>query len=549
MISEGKEYSLLTVPWIGCIDSRAEPCQVSIREVFDGSVDVRAIQGESAAQDYAVLRLLLAIYWRAHQREVKVPSGEVFDMAAWFDRQVDGLEAGRPDDIVLSYLDEFTERFDLLHPTMPFMQVAELHTQKGSYSMIRRIIPEAEADYFTMRTGRGRESLSLPEAARWLVYTQAYDYSGIKSGAVGDRRAKGGKGYPIGTGWAGMTGGTVIVGDNLRWTVLLNTTESALLNPDDRPVWERDPDTAEERRNPHPAGPSDLATWQSRRIRLHVDGDRAHGVLVSNGDKIPDAGANVFGDPMTPYRYSKNKSKREKTVHYPKYYDANRTMWRSLEPLIVLGGDPGVPGETAPRRPETLDQLTKLDEEGSTVPRLVDLQLVSVEYGPQSSSVASEVTSRLSIPAQLLRQDAGLARRVLLDTATATSQAAGALGSFAGQLLVAAGGEYAFQPGPTDSLLTILEPRFADWLRKIDVNDLEQHATRWQHHVRTAVIEDAQTQLRGAGPKALVGREVDRSDDGRGRISSAGTAYRWLLRKLDEALPLTRTEQPQEVGK
>lgn len=548
MTGEEKRYSLLTEPWIACIGSQAEPCLVSIRDIFAGSAAVRAVQGESAAQDYAVLRLLLAIFWRAHQRDVTVAAGDVFDMGEWFNQQVDVVDAGRADDVVLRYLDEYADRFDLLHPKTPFMQVADLQTQKRSYSEIRRIVPEAEADYFTMRTGRGRESLSLPEAARWLVYTQAYDYSGIKSGAVGDPRVKGGRGYPIGTGWSGMTGGTVIVGGDLRRTLLLNTTDSALLNPEDRPVWERDADTAEERRNPYPAGPSDLATWQSRRIRLHVDGDRAHGVLVSNGDKIPDAGANVFGDPMTPYRYSKNKSKRDRTVHYPKYYDANRTMWRSLEPLIVLGGDPGIPGETAPRRPETLDQLTKLDEKGCDVPGLVDLQLVSIEYGPQASSVASEVTSRLGIPARLLSPEAGLARRVLLDTATATSQAAGSLGSFAGQLLVAAGGEYAFQPDPTDRLLTALEPRFADWLRELEVSDMEQHVTRWQRAVRDAVVEDARTLLRGAGPKALAGREVDRNDDGRGRISSAGTAYRWLLRKLDEALPLTRTEQPQEVG-
>jgi CRISPR system Cascade subunit CasA len=549
MNTADREYSLLAERWISCMNSQGQPGRVSIREVFDGSVEVRAIQGESAAQDYAVFRLLLAIYWRAHQREVKVPARESFDMGAWFDRQSEALDTGRADDTVLHYLDEYAERFDLLHQTMPFMQVADLHTEKGTYSEIRRIVPEAEADYFTMRTGRGRETLSLPEAARWLVYTQAYDYSGIKSGAVGDRRVKGGKGYPIGTGWSGMTGGTVIVGADLRRTLLLNTTESALLTATDHPVWERDPDTAEERSNPYPAGPSDLATWQSRRIRLHVDGDRAYGVLVSNGDKIPDAGANAFGDPMTPYRYSKNKSKRDRQVYYPKYYDADRTMWRSLEPLIVLGGDPGIPGETAPRRPENIDQLAKLDEAGSDVPDLVDLQLVSVEYGPQASSVASEVTSRLGVPAELLREDAGMARRVLLDTATATSQAAGALGSFAGQLLVAAGGEYAFQPDPTDRMLTALEPRFANWLRKLEVSNLEDRVTRWQRDVREAVLEDARTLLRGAGPKALAGREVDRSDDGRGRISSAGTAYRWLLRKLDEALPLTRTEQPQEVGK
>ncbi|NYN06610.1 type I-E CRISPR-associated protein Cse1/CasA, partial [Salmonella enterica subsp. enterica serovar Typhimurium] len=74
----------------------------------------------------------------------------------------------------------------------------------------------------------GRSKLSFAEAARWLVHTQAYDYSGIKPGVEGDPRVKGGKGYPIGTGWSGMTGGTVIRGTTLLETLLLNSTPEAI---------------------------------------------------------------------------------------------------------------------------------------------------------------------------------------------------------------------------------------------------------------------------------------------------------------------------------
>ena len=147
-----------------------------------------------------------------------------------------------------------------------------------------------------MRAGNARDSLSYGEAARWLVYAQAYDYSGIKSGAVGDSRVKGGKGYPIGTGWTGMTGGVLVVGENLLDTLILNTCSSALTNSQDRPVWERQPDGPDTREkvgeNAYPQGPSDLLTWQSRRIRLHP-------VSVLNQQVQEESGYLLSGDILT----------------------------------------------------------------------------------------------------------------------------------------------------------------------------------------------------------------------------------------------------------
>ena len=68
----------------------------------------------------------------------------------------------------------------------------------------------------------GISSISVAEAAQMVVHVMAYDYSGIKSGAVGDPRVKGGKGYPTGIGWAGWLGGTLLKGANLKETLLLN---------------------------------------------------------------------------------------------------------------------------------------------------------------------------------------------------------------------------------------------------------------------------------------------------------------------------------------
>ncbi|WP_313770408.1 type I-E CRISPR-associated protein Cse1/CasA [Corynebacterium anserum] len=406
-------FSLLDDPWIQIVDSDDELKLVGIRDIFTGEVKAVRLQGESPAQDYAVMRLLLAIFWRSHSDEARVMPGKTFNFADWFARTRKRLLSKGADKAVLEYLDKYSDRFELFDSTAPFMQVAGLHVKSGEAKHITTIVPESQSDYFSMRAGRARDTLTFAEAARWLVYVQAYDYSGIKSGAVGDTRVKGGRGYPIGTGWTGMTGGTLVMGGNLLDTLILNTVQESLTNPDDRPVWERVADGPDVRSSKgeknEPQGPADLATWQSRRVLLHNDGDKVVGVVVCNGDKIPDAGANVLADPMTPYRYSSNKSKKNLDVYYPRPYDVERTMWRSLDSLVVAETDGGFSGkEKAPKRPGILSNLAQLSQQIEGLPSVLNVELFSVEYGPQSSSVATTYAARMSLPVVIFDGELGL---------------------------------------------------------------------------------------------------------------------------------------------
>lgn len=511
---------------------------LSLRDVFDGQHPVAEIRGDSPTQDYALLRLLLAIFWMAHRPESDTGHGGVFDMEEWADDAWDAAQSGAPDASVLTYLERFAPRFDLLHPSTPFMQTAQLRTSKDSQNSVARIVPEAENDYFTMRDGAGRRDLSLAEAARWVVHTQAYDYSGIKSGAVGDSRVKGGKGYPIGQGWTGLTGGTMVVGRTLSESLVLNTTAAALRgSPEDLPPWEREPDGPAERPDPFPQGAVDLLTWQSRRVRLFSADDRVTGVLVCNGDRIPDAGANIMADPMTPYRYSANKSTRQKPVHYPRPHDPDRTVWRSLEPLLSLQGDlPLKKDEKESKRPEVLNSVAALHSTRyGTSRRVVNLRLISTSYGPQASSASTGVDARISVPLALL-QDSPEGRQAVLEAGRATRDVASQLGIFAGQLLQAAGGDYEFRHGPANGLLHDLEPEFTAWIAHLDPAHVPEQLTQWQRQVSTAVRDHAQALLRGAGPRALLGREATVND--RTVLVTAGTAHSRLLRELRKRLPL-----------
>lgn len=548
-------FDLLEQPWIIC-ETGDSTEKLSIRQIFDGSATPIQIRGDSPTQDYAVLRVLLAIFWRAHHSS----AFGSHDWEQWFIAKRKELVDNGKDDVVLEYLNRYRHRFNLFDAEAPFMQVADLDTTKSTRQSVSRILPDAEHDYFTMRTHEGRRSLAFDEGARWLIHAQAYDYSGIKSGAVGDPRVKGGKGYPIGTGWAGMTGGTVIRGRSLLETLLLNTPQEVFSTDsvEDLPVWEREPDTAAQRNDregkiakplaPQPQGAADLATWQSRRIRLFAEENRVVAVLVSNGDPLPDAGKNVFGDPMTPYRFSKNQTKKGQLAFYPKPYDPQRTMWRSLDALLVSESDAGfTKDEHAPKRPENLVNFSRIAKH-ERKKEIADVSIVSMEYGPQSSSVATVITGNIGLPLSLLQDDriSRVHRQYVRDAADATRNAATSLGWFAGQLGVAAGGEYEFDKDVADRLYTVLEPLFIAWLRNLDLERIEEEAVSWQAEIQRQVLEIAAEAVRGAGQKALIGRVIDGEDDRGGHVISAGSLYRQLQYRIGNDLPLLREYEKEE---
>ena len=548
------KFSLLTEPWINCVKVDGSPTTVGLIELFAQGNQIAGLRGDSPVQDYAVLRTLLAIFWRAHQQP-RSSGKRRFSMPSWYQQQTAAIAADEPDTQVIEYLNNHADRFNLFDPVRPFMQVADLHTASGSISPVRRILPDSESTLFSMRAGDDLETLSFAEAARWLITVHAYDYSGIKSGAVGDPRVKGGRGYPIGTGWTGMTGGTFLIGENLRHTLVLNTTESTIRPGDaqsaDLPVWERGVDSAEERQGGviTIGGPADLATWQARRVRLHTDGDLITGVLVSNGDKIPDAGLNVFADPMTPYRYSANKSKASFDAYYPMPYSAERTVWKSIEPLLALESDTpflrgaGTKGKKfkAPQRPAILEQLASYWDSGTVTRSIIPISMVSVTYGNQQSGIDTTSVATLQVPPAALSESNAPMRRAIIDATNSALNAAVELGRFAGNLLVAAGGDYEFQTPVTDAALASLEPDFESWLRTLAASDsdLLERSESWQLHVRGHILSEAQALIRSAGPQALVGRPDPHSLEDPPRIVTAATYLARLRHKLSEILPLT----------
>ncbi|WP_320068178.1 type I-E CRISPR-associated protein Cse1/CasA [Micromonospora sp. RTGN7] len=549
-------FSLIGQPWIPVLDLSGRRRLVSLTELFAQAAELRAVAGELPTQTSAILRLLLAILHRA----VDGPEDERAWQRLW-------QRSDLPANDIAGYLDEYRERFDLLHPATPFYQVAGLHTQKGDVFGLERLIADVpnNAPYLTMRLGPGLARLTQAEAAVWLIHCQAYDTSGIKSGAVGDDRVSGGRGYPIGPASCGSLGLVYLEGRTLRETLLLNlvTLDSNYLrqNPErDSPVWERDPHgpAEEDARERGPHGLLNLYTWQSRRVRLFGDQAGITGVIIANGDRI--AWPNLHQqEPMSGWRRSTNQEKKlgQPLVYLPALHDHTRVLWRGLTSLLPAPTQK--PGAEAPsRRPPAVSQwLARLRVRGLIDDRYrVTARAAGIVYGNQMSVVNEVYHDALTMPVQAF-DSAGPLAVTIVDSAADAEAAITALRRLAVDLCRAGGGHGDRPEDPPAAAgdrtaelgYAELDILFRRWLGNLGATDDPTRARiQWQTWAKGCVGRLGRDLVARSGPQAWAGRYVDQEKK---KHLSSPLADKFFHDALRRALPLAAaTENPpvsQEV--
>lgn len=542
---EDPKFNLVDEPWIPVLLDTGESTELSLHDFYERLYDIRKIQSDSPLTDTAILGMVLVIFARAMFWGSSIQ--EFDDLALW----VRQMKKRSDENIqgILEYLDTLNShnRFWLIGGERPFMQVRDLHTAKGDTKPVSRLILDSESEYFSQRAKATLKSLSFAEAARYLVTLQAYDYSGIKPGAVGDPRVKGGKGYPLGVGWYGATGKVIVHGANMMETLLYCLDYEQLTSESfehDLPVWERlEPDTAAPRAytggsaaaykdEPGPAsGMCEILTWQSRRIRLHHDGERVTSVLVSNGDKWLDR--NTYTDPLTGYRYSSNLSSKTRAVWMPQPHSSERTLWRGAEALLTRL----TPDSEKQNKPAPVIRQLGLGRYFDT-DSVAKVQLVGVEYGTQNSFVENIISDSVQLDLSLLTESGKDAAQMVCENIKATMDIAVALGQFAGNLLKAAGKEYEFQADVTESLLHRMEDVFRQWIvLQRSSENINFQKKEWQDKVRRFVEEEADFLTVNAGPKAMMGT-VKKDSSKNEVLYSAAHARRQFEGHLRKHLPL-----------
>ncbi len=526
MRSDRVAFNLLDEPWIKVRTLDGAVRELSLTDVFTEAHELRGLAGEIPTQDVAVLRLLEAVLLGVTRpRRPRSDDESVELWESWW-------RAGHFPVEVCDYFQTHRERFDLLHDQTPFLQVAGLHTASGGTSGLVKLIADVPDghQYFTTRAGGGLESLSLAEATRWLVHCHAYDPAGIKTGAVDDDRVHAGKGYSMGyPAWAGNLGIILAEGANLFDTLMLNLP-LLLAKVDDVPVWERAalmPGVSTD--HPMPTGPADLFTWPSRRVLLHVKGDRIVDVQISNGDRLGPQ-QQTGNEPMTSWRKSKNQSKGGGDVYMPVTHSPDRRVWQGLAALLVST-------DGASKRAPVLDWLEKLRRAG-VLPedRTVFLRAVGIEYGPQASSIAGALDDGLQAHVAALIDQALV--QMAVDAAARAGTGVVALVNLASNLAVAAGGEPERPRTETFEFgYSLLDRPYRTWLAELDDPvTASLRLEHWGEQARRILLDAGTTLISDAGPAAVIGREVaQRGTDSMQRID-AGLAEIWFRAALSKAL-------------
>lgn len=543
-----EHWNLLDEAWIDVVDHQGVESRVSIRTLLRDASNYRVLAAPLGTVNFAVLRVLLAILYRS------------WDSRKWrnLDSALDHWQEKWDqetllDDDVSDYLATWQDRFNLRDAEHPFLQVAGLHTAKNEWKSLDILFPDVgdAGDLYTMRSGL--TEVDAAEAAQMLVHCMAFDFSGIKSGAVGDDRVKGGKGYPIGIGWCGWLGGTVLEGKDLRETLLLNYLpyrEEA--GTDDLPLWEIDDigsglrDNARYRIDP-PAetgttGQVELLTWPQRRILLKWGGDTVTGVLVTNGDPVGYTTKNSV-ETMTPWRFSDPQTKKAKQLRYmPQTLDAGRTMWRSLGGILPNSAVPkaDIKVDGAKIQVDKAIPAASVHWAGQLVgegilaeDQDIRIRMVSMEYGPQQSSFTGVVEDAITVRSPMLALDNERLRATARRAVEFTDGAADALWKFAKNIAFAVSGNR--DEADTDKIqsefYTRVDTGFRAWLRQLGPDtDREAVLADWARRVRSTATGLADDLLTAQGPAVWSGRW-----DGTRRITGA-VAADWLRKSLSDCL-------------
>ena len=259
-------FNLLDECWIPVIRQDWQRAEISLIELFQTWETVREIQADNPPTTLAIHRFLLAILHRAYQGPKNIDH--------WEEIQQDNGKGA------IAYLEKWRDRFDLFHPERPFMQDAEIPEESSGEVYLAHVLHgNNTSTVFCHEHEWSHSSLSIPEAARLVLRLQNFDTGGRKTGATESAAV-----LPM------MDAANVLVrGDDLCETLLLNLIQydgeekPCVATGDDLPVWERQSQKPKER---IPVGYIDYLTYQWRRVKVFVQGDRVVRVALHPGDRI-----------------------------------------------------------------------------------------------------------------------------------------------------------------------------------------------------------------------------------------------------------------------
>lgn len=368
MTKNTSRYNLVDEPWISILTLDGENKQVSLKELFENAQDYYSLAGETETQNFAILRLLLAITHTVFSRydangniletikvddrmrqveevsEAKYKEHEDLLYNTWYEL----WDRGYFPKIIGKYLDCWHDRFFLFSEENPFYQVTEKSIRsyrlkkegqvptKVFAKQINRTISESEnkTALFSPRSEskNNKNIMTEAELVRWLITFQGYSGTSDKRVYQIAEEKTGSK------GWIYDIGGIYLTGQNLFETLMLNTvidhTEYQYKFKLQSPCWEytdRQMLKYYLEEGPKPDNLAELYTNWSRAIYIspNVDMKKQFSFEIV---KLPEIShIDNFLEPMTLWQFNRDGANRNK--YTPRKHKEHESLWRSFGTL------------------------------------------------------------------------------------------------------------------------------------------------------------------------------------------------------------------------
>lgn len=544
-----REFNLVDETWICVLRKDLQVDTLSLRDVFLHGQEYLDLGGENQPQNFAVLRLLIALAYTIFSRVDE--NGKAMDVAEITDpdeaadeifRRWGALwENGRfPQEPVLQYLEQYHDCFWLFDPERPFGQApgAVRGTQYGASKLIGDISESSnKIRLFSNRSGEEKNTLSYPEAARWLLFVNAFDDTSAKPKQ---------KGLPSpGAGWVGKLGMIQSVGKNLFETILLNLTflkdGEELWSEKANPNWEHLPKEDERTEIPIPDNLAALLTLQSRRLLLERENGRVTGYHLLGGDFFSNNGEDgAFNEQMTVWNEPKELKKQ---FFHPQRISPGRQMWRDFGNYFVKQSSE----ETQKNRhvPGIISWLRSL-QEVDLLPsaETIRFRVVAMQYGDKDFFINDFSSDTLTLYPELLSEQEIGVQETIEQQIAKCDEAARAVNHLFYNIFLAEGGDPEKKSRKGEMLFyqAVDEP-FRKWLLQFrgdllkNSKQLEQAYRNWEQQAKTIAFQIGNAEEQRAGMAAFSGRILEDKKRNTREFYSVPRADMWFKIELAKIYP------------
>lgn len=559
-------FNLIDEPWISVVvDEMGQTEEISLKSLFENAHIYKCIAGDTKAQDFAVLRVLLAILHTVFSRfdahgepyiffdldEQYKPTSSIEDEEdledytdALYQTWKDLWLAGQFPEIINEYLEKWRDHFNLLDEEYPFFQVTknDLYSRnitvlgkqnrpptKIEAKKINGLITESnKVVLFSPKYNDGKNIITEAELSRWLITYQGYSNTSDKADFTENKNEKS-------FGWLYSLGGLFFEGRNLFETLLLNTI---LVYPDDetikkqqRPCWEFSGKEIIDNsiKGRQPDNLSELYTNWGRAIYVDPEFDGKSPLTTIEVVKLSKIDVRQkFAEPMTIWKF--NESGPNKDTFTPRKHQVNQSIWRSFGLLSLPSSY-----VSQQRQPGIIDWMNDI----ASLIGDYDLTLCAISMKDDGNATSwvpvDEATDQLSINDLILTdiKESGWVPRIS-DAVEETKEIIKS--TYRRRFLMEIKkirniDSKSFVDEEVEKLYFQINAPFSRWLSELRPSDSKDNRIfEWSKTLKTIVLRQAEQFVKNAGPRDYTGI-VDE-----GKTKNIATIYNSFIYSLNQQL-------------